>query len=173
MDAMDSFDETAGIDPHDTLGPPTLTPTTIEGGEAFNRIPDRCLIGFDRRSVPPEDPAAFDQTLEAHLRANLPGDLAVSVTLSERTVPHLQAFATDTDDPLVDALADASGGAVRPFGAATEASFFAATAPTVVFGPGDLADDVGGVAHAEREYVRLESIYKAAAAVTDTVSRLV
>ncbi|TKX78268.1 succinyl-diaminopimelate desuccinylase, partial [Halorubrum sp. SD626R] len=63
------------------------------------------------------------------------------------------------------------GGAVRPFGAATEASYFA-PAPTVVFGPGDLADETGAVAHAEREYVRVREVEAAAESVERSVAAL-
>jgi acetylornithine deacetylase/succinyl-diaminopimelate desuccinylase-like protein len=94
------------------------------------------------------------------------------VSLVDKETPFLEAFATDTDDPLVTALADASGGDVRPFGAATEASFFAEHAPTVVFGPGDLADDAGAVAHSEREYVRRSEVERAAEAVGDALAAL-
>jgi acetylornithine deacetylase len=61
---------------------------------------------------------------------------------------------------------------VRPFGAATEASYFASEAPTVVFGPGDLADEEGAVAHAEREYVRRSEVEQAAEIVTGAVEEL-
>jgi acetylornithine deacetylase/succinyl-diaminopimelate desuccinylase-like protein len=87
-------------------------------------------------------------------------------------MPHPEAFATDEDAPLARVLRDASGGEVRPFGAATEASYFAADAPTVVFGPGVLADDDGPVAHADREYVDRREIGRAADIVTETVERL-
>jgi len=40
----------------------------------------------------------------------------------------------------------------RPFEAATEASYFPPTAPTVAFDSGVLGDEHGPVAHAEREY---------------------
>ena len=38
-----------------------------------------------------------------------------------------------------------------------------------MFGPGDLADDEGAVAHSEREYVRREEVRAAAQAVRDAV----
>ncbi|WP_280536683.1 M20/M25/M40 family metallo-hydrolase [Halopenitus sp. POP-27] len=63
------------------------------------------------------------------------------------------------------------GGNVRPFSAATEASYFSPT-PTVVFGPGDLADAEGAVAHADREYVRVREVEWAGDAVAWTLSGL-
>ncbi len=180
LGALASFDN---VEDHPQLGAATLVPTGVAGGESTNQVPARCAVTIDRRSVPPETAAGFRAALETHLRSALGGDPAsVSVSLTERETPFLEAFATDTDEPVVGALADAarsaseaSGlgerGAVRPFGAATEASYFA-PAPTVVFGPGHLADDEGAVAHAEGEYVDVETVRAAATAVRDATERL-
>jgi len=158
---------------HESLGRPTLTPTLVSGGEVANQVPAEATVTFDRRSVPPESAPAFRADLEDHLSEWVPSSMGVRVDLEDRDVPYLEAFATDADEPLVRALADASGGAVRPFGAATEASFFAAHAPTVVFGPGVLADEQGAVAHSDREYVRRADVEAAAAAVREAVGALV
>ena len=170
--AMDTFDEAAGTPSHELLGDPTLTATMIEGGEAHNQVPAECRITFDRRSVPPEESEDVPPALEAHLRNALPEGFGIAVSLLPRETPLLEAFATDTDEAVVQALVDASGGEARPFGAATEASFFAEVAPTVVFGPGVLADEDGAVAHSEREYVDVEEIEAAATAVRETVETL-
>ncbi len=172
LEAMDTFDEAVGTSSHGQLGDPTLTATLIDGGEAANQIPAECRIVFDRRSVPPERSEAVPDALEAHLRESLPAGFEVNVALRPREAPHLEAFATDEDAAIVETLAAASGGAVRPFGAATEASFFAEIAPTVVFGPGDLSDGDGPVAHAEREYVRVPEVRAAADAIRETLSTL-
>ena len=172
LEAMDTFDGEAGTPSHELLGDPTLTATLIDGGEASNQIPAACRITFDRRSVPPEQSEEFPAALEAHLREALPAGFDLTVELWPRDVPQLEAFATDTDAEPVTRLAAASGGAIRPFGAATEASFFAPIAPTVVFGPGELADDEGPVAHADREYVSLDAVRAAANAIEDTLNAL-
>ncbi|TKX74519.1 M20/M25/M40 family metallo-hydrolase [Halorubrum sp. GN11_10-6_MGM] len=188
--AIRTFD--AGAEPHPQLGPPKLTPTVIEGGEATNQVPADCAITVDRRSVPPETAEEFRSSLAEAVRGSLAdvaggddrGDVDAAVALTDRESPFLEAFATDPDHELVRAVAAAAreagdavglpserGGDVRPFGAATEASYFA-PAPTVVFGPGDLADETGAVAHAEREYVRVREVEAAAAAVADAVAAL-
>jgi acetylornithine deacetylase/succinyl-diaminopimelate desuccinylase len=136
-------------------------------------VPAEARITFDRRSVPPERVHEFRAALEEHLSEWVPSSMGLRVDLEGREAPYLEPFATDPDDPLVRALADASGGAVRPFGAATEASLFAGHAPTVVFGPGVLADDRGAVAHSDREYVRRADVAAAADAVRATVDELV
>ncbi|WP_435195791.1 M20 family metallopeptidase [Natronomonas sp. EA1] len=173
LEALDSFDDEHGPGTHPQLGAPTLTVTTIEGGAATNQVPAECRFTVDRRSVPPETAEGFRTSLTEHLRTHAPDNLGIRFALTERETPFLEAFATDTDDPVVTALADAAGGDVRPFTAATEASYFAQEAPTVVFGPGDLADEEGAVAHAEREYVRLKEVHAAADALRETLDTLV
>jgi len=145
----------------------------VDGGEATNRIPAECTITFDRRSVPPETSDEFPAALEAHLSQWLPESMSLDVALIRPDTPFPDAFATDPEADLVQTLREASGGAVRPFGAATEASYFAQHGPTVVFGPGVLSDDVGAVAHSKREYVRLSEVRAAARTVRETVERLV
>ncbi len=165
--------DAAGPATHETLGRPILTPSMVEGGEATNQIPAECTITFDRRSVPPETSDEFPEALEGHLSEWLPESMALDVALIRPDTPFPDAFATDRDADLVRALCEASGGAVRPFEAATEASYFAEGGPTVVFGPGVLSDEVGAVAHSKREYVRLSAVRAAARAVRETVERLV
>jgi acetylornithine deacetylase len=168
----------ADRDPHPQLGAPTLTPTVVRGGDVTNQVPAECELTVDRRSVPPEEQAAFVDDLGAFLRERVPDEAGVDFSLVDRPTPFLEAFATDPDHELVRTLADAAaaatdgdGGDVRPFTAATEASYFA-PAPVVVFGPGVLADDVGAVAHSDREYVRVESVRRAADALVEAVGAL-
>ncbi|WP_424014549.1 M20/M25/M40 family metallo-hydrolase [Halorubrum xinjiangense] len=186
--AIRTFDD--GADAHPQLGPPKLTPTVIEGGAATNQVPADCAITVDRRSVPPETAEGFRSSLADAVRESLTTatddrtGVDAAVALTDRESPFLEAFATDPDHELVRTVANAAreagdavglssdrGGDARPFGAATEASYFA-PAPTVVFGPGDLADEAGAVAHAEREYVRVREVEAAAAAVEDVVATL-
>lgn len=172
LQAMESYDETEGPAAHETLGRPILTPSMVEGGEATNQVPAECTITFDRRSVPPETSDEFPEALEGHLSQWLPESMSLDVELIRPDTPFPDAFATDPEADLVTTLSDASGGAVRPFEAATEASYFADHGPTVVFGPGVLSDEAGAVAHSKREYVRLSAIRAAARAVRETVERL-
>lgn len=169
--AFDTFGEREDTpDPTDLLGAPTLTPTTIEGGSVANQVPAEAELVVDRRSVPPETAEGFRGALEDHLRSHAPDDVGVEVTLPEWKMPFLEAFETPDDAEIVRTLRDASGGEVRPFGAATEASYFSPIAPTVVFGPGALADDDGPIAHSPREYVRTSEVERAAEAVEETLN---
>ncbi|MFB6106095.1 MAG: M20/M25/M40 family metallo-hydrolase [Halobacteriaceae archaeon] len=165
--AISAFDE--GADPHPDLGAPSLTPTTIAGGESTNQVPAECRIVVDRRPVPPESAGAFRTRLRRVVREAVPAAVGVDVSLTDREAPFLGPWSTPTADPLVERLAAASGGAVRPFTAATEASYFAQFAPTVVFGPGELVDEDGAVAHSDREYVRVGAVRAAADALARTL----
>jgi acetylornithine deacetylase/succinyl-diaminopimelate desuccinylase len=173
LQAMESYDDKKGPGEHETLGYPILTPSMVDGGEATNQVPAECTITFDRRSVPPETSESFCADLQAHLEQWLPESMGLTVELIRPDTPFPEAFATDIDAALVRTLQEASGGAVRQFGAATEASYFAEHGPTVVFGPGDLSDGAGAVAHSKREYVSLSEVRTAARAVRETVERLV
>lgn len=178
--ALRTFD--ADRDPHPALGAATLTPTTVEGGSATNQVPSECRLVVDRRTIPPETADEFRASLERHLRRAVPDEVGVEFRLTDRPTPFLEAFDTDPAEPIVQTLAaavasasaatrDGGGGEVRPFTAATEASYFA-PAPTVVFGPGDLTDDEGAVAHADREYVRTAEVRAAAEAVETALRQL-
>ncbi|WP_144901495.1 M20 family metallopeptidase [Halobellus captivus] len=167
----------AGRESHPQLGSASLTPTVVSGGESTNQVPARCELVLDRRSVPPETAEGFRTELETAVRKTVSEDVGVAFDLTERPTPFLEAFATDGSHELVRTLATASeraggSGVVRPFSAATEASYFS-PAPVVVFGPGVLADDEGAVAHADREYVDVADVRRAAAALTDATDRLV
>ncbi|QLG26406.1 M20 family metallopeptidase [Halorarum halophilum] len=177
LGAIRRFDDDR--DPHPRLGAPTLVPTGVGGGEASNQVPAEARLTLDRRSVPPETAEGFRAELTSSVREVVPRDVGVEFSLTDRPTPFLEAFDTDAEHELVGALAtaassvgEAGDGEVRPFGAATEASYFA-PAPTVVFGPGHLADDEGAVAHSEREYVRSSRVRTAAEAVTRAVDGLV
>lgn len=167
------------VETHDQLGSPKLTPTVIEGGETPNQVPDTCAIIIDRRSVPPETADSFTTALETAVRETVNAAVGVDVSLTPRETPFLEAFATDPETPLVESTAAAIreitgeyGGEIRSFGAATEASYFA-PAPTIVFGPGHLADSEAAVAHSDREYVQVDRLRLAATAITQALDALV
>lgn len=170
---LETFDENCGPGVHESLGRPLLTPTVIEGGGARNQIPDSCSIVFDRRSVPPETADEFRESLQSFLATRVSDDFEVTVEFTPRDTPFLEAFETTPDSSLVTVLAAASSGEVRPFGAATEASYFAADGtPTVVFGPGDLADADGPVAHSDREYVECAEVTRASEILGSVITEL-
>lgn len=172
LDALAQYDEQVGTEPHEQLGAPTLTPTRIEGGGPLNQVPDQCTVSFDRRTVPPERIDEFLNSLESYLDETLPEKYEFAVNPAYPDSPDPDAFATEPDADLVQTLGEISGGEIRPFEAATEASYFAQDAPTVVFGPGDLADEKGPVAHSDREYVKQSEVRTASEVIRETIETL-
>ena len=172
LTALSEYDDAVGTGTDPLLGGPKLTPTVLDGGETTNRVPEECHLTVDRRSIPPETSDSFQASLQSYLDERF-AERDVAVELLRAETPFPDPFVTDSDAAVVETLQAASGGDIRAFEAATEASYFADTAPTVVFGPGVLADDEGPVAHASREYVRLADVRAAADAVTDALATLV
>ena len=173
LDALEQYDHDRGPGTHELLGDPTLVPTHIAAGGPLNQIPAECTISFDRRTVPPETVNEFVIDLQEYLGAYLPDQVDFEVNPAYPDSPNPDAFATDINADLVEILATESGGVIRPFEAATEASYFAQSAPTVVFGPGVLTDEKGPVAHSEREYVETSAVIDAADALIGTVEQFV
>lgn len=170
LEVIESVDE--GAASHPSLGPPSLTPTVIEGGMAANQVPESVRLTLDRRPVPPETFEGFLERLRSSLDDASEAGVTVTVERSDRPTPFLEAWATDHDETVVEAILAAGAADPRPFAAATEASYFSALAPTVVFGPGSLTDDEGPVAHARREYVPIEEVREATQILETTLERL-
>lgn len=170
--ALEDYDEACGPAEHPFLGSATIAPTRIESGGPLNQIPAACTVSFDRRTVPPETIEEFVPSLTSYLERRLPSEFVIDVRAAYPESPDPDAFVTDPETALVQTLATVSGGDIRPFDAATDASHVAKTAPTVVFGPGRLADEVGPVAHAEREFIDTGEITDASRILRTTLERV-
>jgi len=142
------------------LGRPTMTPTIVSGGKASNVLPEKCVVRIDRRSVPGESLQEYMERLKRFI-GNIDTEAHVSVDRAANNSPLLGAFRTSKESELVQELMNHANENLRPFSAVCEASFFAPEIPTVVFGPGVLKDEDGGVAHSSREYVEKEEVKKA------------
>lgn len=143
------------IPPHPVLGSPSLSVGIIEGGQAVNVVPDRCMIEVDRRTLPGE---TTDSVL-AHVRDALRG-----IDGWTFEPPHLAASGLDipADHPLVAVLSAAirqetGTVAVEAAQYATDAGVYArAGIPAVVFGPGSIAQ-----AHTKDEWIDLGELAQA------------
>lgn len=145
------------IDP--LLGTGTLSVGRIEGGTSVNTVPDYCRIEIDRRLLPGEGAEDvrqhFDTTLRGQVRADFPFSCSPLFL-------HCPALASQGSEELVrrlggaiDAVAGAHQVEVVPYG--TDASTLAlAGVPSVVFGPGDIAQ-----AHTRDEWVPLNEVEQA------------
>jgi succinyl-diaminopimelate desuccinylase len=141
---------------------PSINLGRIKGGDAINKVPDRCEMAVDVRYLPGQDPGE----ILAQVRA-IPG---IDV---ERTFIHPPVTVTRTD-PFVRALREAVSRSlpetetlsVGRDGASDAASFIEAGIPAVEFGP------TGGGHHGPDEWVSLSSLARYRRALDDFVSEL-
>lgn len=135
---------------HALLGHATVSVGRIGGGGQPNIVPDRCHIEVDRRTLPGETEASVCRELAALLRAQ---GLTAKVS-SVKGVP-CAPLETDPCLPLVKMFLR-SNGQRRPVGVhyfCDAAVLAQAGIPSVVFGPGDIAQ-----AHTADEWISLASL---------------
>ena len=147
---------------HPLCGPPKMTVSMIQGGTSEHIVPDTCQIAIDCRVIPGETCEGMQQEIHGWLAQDLDEETCARVEL---WTPHLGVppLDTATDHWLVQGLhaaADRVLGKAQIAGVAynTNASYLAAAGvPSVVFGPGDIAQ-----AHAVVEFVEVEQVVAAA-----------
>ncbi len=139
---------------HPILGHPTVNVGAIRGGSQPNIVPDACEILVDRRTIPGETEATIRKELQAILKT-VPGARLVNYKAND-------CLPMETDirlPPVAEFLA--SVGARAPLGVdyfCDAAILSAAGIPSVVFGPGDIAQ-----AHTADEWISLRSLDQATA----------
>jgi len=135
---------------HLLLGTATVSVGTICGGTQPNIVPDRCVISIDRRTLPGETETGVTREIAALLRSK---SLSVKI-FSTKLAPALP-LETNPKLPLVRQLLR-SIGQVKPAGVdffCDAAVLAGAGIPSVVFGPGDIAQ-----AHTTDEWISLASL---------------
>jgi tripartite-type tricarboxylate transporter receptor subunit TctC/acetylornithine deacetylase/succinyl-diaminopimelate desuccinylase-like protein len=143
---------------------------TIEGGEAPNVVPSRCVVRIDRRLLPTETPDAAFAELEAAALAA--GEPPGSVTLKPLTKS--AGFQSRDDGPMMvafkDAIASHFGAPARFVNAVGvfDGRYFARDGIEIVdFGPGE-----GSQGHAPNESVPIGQLVDAALIQLDVVRRV-
>lgn len=134
----------------DLFDRPSISLGRISGGDAMNRVPDRCWIDVDIRYLPGQDPKEILTAIGGVDGAKI------------AHVFHREPIVVDRDDPHVRALAAAVGEVTSSEGAKSIAvgrdgtsdviSFIKAGVPGVEFGP------VGDGHHGPEEWVSIESL---------------
>jgi len=149
---------------HPLLGMATSNVGVIQGGTQANIVPASCIIDVDRRTLPGETEAEVRREVKDLLkRHKLKADftfLKPAACLPMETDPAL---------PLVRHFMKTLGQA-KPLGAQyyCDASVFsAAGVPSVVFGPGDIAQ-----AHTDDEWIELEQLERARRLLVDFLRSL-
>jgi acetylornithine deacetylase len=164
--ALDRFDrELARREPHPLLGHSSVHASLISGGSEISTIPELCTLTVERRTLPGQTVGEVEADIARLLdlcAADQPDLLTRTRTLLDR-----QAMQTPADEPVVTLLLAAAtridGRPRTPSGLSywADSAFLAAAGiPTVLFGPR------GEGAHAEVEWVELDSVHGCAEALT-------
>ena len=135
---------------HPLLGAATVSVGTICGGTQPNIVPDRCIIAIDRRMLPGETEAGVRREIAAFLNSK---NLSAKIS-STKLAPALP-LETNPKLPIVRQFLR-SVGQSQPAGVDyfCDAAVLAdAGIPSVVFGPGDIAQ-----AHTADEWISLAQL---------------
>ncbi len=155
----------ATAEPHPLCGRPAVCVTTVTGGVGINTVPDRASITIDRRIGPGESPAAAFADLVRYLTQQV--DLGGARLDHDPPFMKSNGLAEAINGPLAERL----GQLVRDTGRNSEllgapygtdaAAFGACGVPTVVFGPGSVAQ-----AHTADEFIEVAELERGAALYT-------
>jgi acetylornithine deacetylase len=135
---------------HPLPGTATVNVGTISGGTQPNIVPDRCKITVDRRTLPGETDAGVQREIATFLRAN-----KLSAKISSAKLAPAVPLETNYKLPLVRKFLKCVGQS-KPQGVdffCDAAVLSAGGIPSVVFGPGDVAQ-----AHTADEWISLAEL---------------
>jgi succinyl-diaminopimelate desuccinylase len=152
---------------HHLLGSATLTCTAFEAGEGANTVPSRARLRFDYRYLPSEDGGAVWRRfaeIAAELADTSPGIRIVT------EAPFIDSAAMDVAEDeavvrLFSAVCDRHGVDPSPQGVpygSDSTKMVASGIPTIIFGPGSIAQ-----AHTLDEHVEIAQVTKAARMLVD------
>jgi succinyl-diaminopimelate desuccinylase len=137
---------------------PSINLGRIEGGDALNKVPDRCTMAVDVRYLPGQDPAE----ILAQVRAIPAIEVQRTFNWPPVTVPRNDRYVL----ALRDAVARSISGEVLSVGrdgASDAASFIEAGIPAVEFGP------LGGGHHGPEEWVSISALARYRRALTQFI----
>jgi len=149
---------------HPLLGTPTSNVGVIKGGTQANIVPANCYIDVDRRTLPGESEADVRREVKELLKKH-----KLKAEFSFLKPSSCLPMETDPGLPLVRQFMK-SVGQSKPQGAQfyCDASVFsAAGTPSVVFGPGDIAQ-----AHTVDEWIELDQLERARRILVDFIRSL-
>lgn len=157
---------------HPLCGRATLNVGMIEGGIQNNIVPDKCKFSLNRRYIPGETENQIVEEI-MNLWKELPysvNDLEIKVLEeTENRIP----METAVNDPLVVKLLESCkkqglDSVINGVNYWTDGAHLrVAGIPTVVFGPGDIAQ-----AHAAIEYIEIDSMEKAVYVYMDFIKEM-
>jgi acetylornithine deacetylase/succinyl-diaminopimelate desuccinylase family protein len=138
---------------HPLLGSPTVNVGVIQGGRQPNIVPAECTIEIDRRTLPGEDQDSVKREIQEWLR-----EVGIKAEFTSLRAAVCDPMETDSNLPLVQLLMKAARRketlGVHYF--CDAAPLAAGGIPSVVFGPGDIAQ-----AHTSDEYIAVSQLERA------------
>lgn len=142
---------------HPLCGRPSVCVSTIHGGVGINTVPERATIEIDRRLGPDEQPAAAYNEIIEFIREQ--ADIGQGRVEHDPPFMDSGGLSDKHNRPLAERVAGLVQKAGRrselvgvPYG--TDAAVVSATGvPTVVFGPGSIAQ-----AHTADEFIEIEQL---------------
>ena len=149
----------AAADPKNGFSPPypTFNVGTLNGGTSGNIIPNRCEFALELRVLPGQTTGPIIDRIKAFAAKLVPGMKKVSAHADiafekKAEIPPLSPLADSPAEALIRLLTGLNEAGAVAYG--TEAGLFQEAAmPTVIFGPGDIAQ-----AHQADEFIDLAQV---------------
>jgi acetylornithine deacetylase len=150
----------------------TVHTGVLHGGTTLNVIPHECVFDFEFRHLPGDDPKRLLRELEDYVRGKLEPEMRAVHPEAGFTIEPLSEIPmldSGAESEVVALAQELTGNAeIGKVSFGTEASqFYAAGIPTVVCGPGAIAQ-----AHKPNEYVTLDQIAKCEAFLRRLMERI-
>ena len=127
---------------------PSINLGRILGGDALNKVPDRCAIDVDIRYLPDQDPAELLEQVEGIPAAGVEQLFTRPPAVVDRALPYVRALRE-----AAVAHHDGEPTSVGRDGASDAVSFLRVGVPAVEFGP------LGEGHHGPREWVSISSLH--------------
>ena len=140
---------------------PSINLSRIEGGDAFNKVPDRCWIDVDIRFLPNQDPGA----ILAQVRELADVEVIKVFTRAPAYVARSNPYVRALHDGISRSV-EGDAMSVGRDGASDAISFLQAGTPAVEFGP------EGGGHHGPAEWVSISSLTAYRSALGDFIRAL-
>ena len=145
----------------DLFDRPSINLSRIHGGDAFNKVPDRCRMDVDIRYLPGQDTEAILEQIRALPDVEIVRSFMRAPAIVSRTSPYVLALRD-----AVSASIEGEALSIGRDGASDAISFLEAGIPAVEFGP------VGAGHHGPEEWVSVGSLAVYRRALVDFVHAL-
>jgi succinyl-diaminopimelate desuccinylase len=145
----------------DLFDRPSINVSRIVGGDAFNKVPDRCTMDVDIRFLPNQDPGEILAAIRALPDVRILKTFQRAPARVSRQNPYVRALREAVSKSLDDEALS-----VGRDGASDAISFLEAGVPAVEFGP------TGGGHHGPEEWVSIDSLRRYRRALGDFVTGL-